>query len=142
MLPLGFLAIALGVFLLRRGLAAWTIGRSLAILVWILLAVGFSWYPLAEIQGRFWRFASELSSRRALVVEGVVADYSQPVHRKMVHDRFRVGDAYFEYTDRVDNGAFHQTVAAGGPIRPGLHVRISHYDGVILRLEIEKSPPT
>lgn len=43
-----------------------------SVYLWWLAPVGFTWYPLAEIQWRFRRFASALSSGRAPVVEGVV----------------------------------------------------------------------
>jgi hypothetical protein len=48
---------------------------------------------------------------------------------------FRVGSQVFRYRSSTLSPYFHQTAARGGPIQPGLRVRISHADGDILRIE-------
>ena len=49
---------------------------------------------------------------------------------------FRVKQKTFCYSDYVIGPGFNQTSTHGGPIRPGLPVRIAYLDGYIIRLEV------
>jgi hypothetical protein len=72
------------------------------------------------------------------VVEGTVSDVvfgSTMGHRD---ESFRVGDQVFRYSSATVSPYFHRTAERGGPIRPGLRVRISHVNGDILRLEVAR----
>ena len=75
----------------------------------------------------------------AEIVEGLVEQY---VLRSEGHPKetFVVGNKYFEYSDYGSSAGFHQTRASGGPIRPGLRARITHVDGIIVKLEIAQKP--
>jgi ABC-type Co2+ transport system permease subunit len=69
------------------------------------------------------------------VVEGRVSDMvfgSMEGHRP---ESFRVGGQVFRYSSSTISPYFHRTAEWGGPIFPGLRVRISHVDGDILRVE-------
>ena len=70
------------------------------------------------------------------VVEGRVVDFVPQDPGGHTPERFRVGDVRFEYSETYITSAFHQIAAKGGPIHPGVTVRIADVDGAIARLEI------
>ena len=51
-------------------------------------------------------------------------------------EHFDVHGVEFNYSDYIVSAGFNNTASHGGPIRPGLPVRICYRDGEILRLEI------
>jgi hypothetical protein len=73
-------------------------------------------------------------SGAATSVEGVVINFVPGEPHK--RERFCVEDSCFEYSEYIPTGGFNQTSANGGPIRPGLHVRLLHVGGAIVRLEV------
>jgi hypothetical protein len=54
---------------------------------------------------------------------------------------FSVKHRSFCYSDFELTAGFNNTASHGGPIEPGLPVKIAYIDGHILRLEV-KDPPT
>jgi hypothetical protein len=74
----------------------------------------------------------QLAVGDATVTEGTV--YSTAEGRGW--ECFSVGDQRFCYGNDLMDVGFHQTAASGGPIRDGLHVRVSSVGTVIVRLEI------
>jgi hypothetical protein len=77
-----------------------------------------------------------LHSGQAKVVEGRVDHYSQVAHKS---ESFEVNSVRFWYSDGVLIAGFNDTAAEGGPIRQGLPVRIWHWNGQILRLQIKSN---
>jgi hypothetical protein len=57
-------------------------------------------------------------------------------------ESFVVKGVAFKYSDSVIAAGFNNSASHGGPIREGLHVKIWHLNGEILRLDIEKEPGT
>ena len=73
------------------------------------------------------------------VVEGEVRDYVPQSEFGKGYESFTVNGVAFRYSDNdLSLGGFHNTAHRGGPVRPGLHARIAHRDGRILRLEIRQ----
>jgi hypothetical protein len=73
------------------------------------------------------------------VVEGQVTDF-QPVPRpKKGSERFTVQDITFSYSSAdLSKGGFRYEFGPEGQMREGCQVRISHHEGRILKLEIQK----
>jgi hypothetical protein len=82
------------------------------------------------------RLSTALASGKVEVVEGRVEDFDPmpPGGHKM--ERFCVRDRCFEYSDFELTNGFNNTASHGGPVRPGLLVRVTHYYGTIVRLEV------
>jgi hypothetical protein len=76
-------------------------------------------------------------SGAATSVDGVVTNFVPWPNAPHKMERFCVADSCFEYSDFVSTGGFNQTSAKGGPIRDGLHVRLLHVGGLIVRLEVQ-----
>jgi hypothetical protein len=77
-----------------------------------------------------------LREGRAAVVEGTVEDFHPMPFNGHDTERFSVKGVRFAYSDFAVGEGFNNTSSHGGPMRPGLQVRI-HYQGAkILRLEI------
>jgi hypothetical protein len=79
------------------------------------------------------------------VVEGRVENFVPMPRTGNGRERFTVRGVTFEYSDFAATPGFNQTSAAGGPIQPGLQVRVSYTANLegfsaytILRLEIQK----
>ncbi|WP_350225836.1 hypothetical protein [Vibrio parahaemolyticus] len=53
-------------------------------------------------------------------------------------ESFVVGNQKFSYSHNEASSTFNKTRKVGGPIVEGLPVRITHYDGKIIKLEIGK----
>jgi hypothetical protein len=77
----------------------------------------------------------------ATIVEGVVSHFVPMPYTGHAMERFCVSATCFAYSDYVITGGFNNASSHGGPIREGLHVRIKHVNGVIVRLEVEGERP-
>jgi hypothetical protein len=73
------------------------------------------------------------------IVEGRVTDFHPMPYEGHDDECFTVEAQRFCYTDydEVTSG-FHNAASHGGPIRPGIHVRIAYLGPTILRLQIRK----
>ena len=109
----------------RRGVRA--VGWIIAIFSGAWTAFSF-WVTYAE----YTYLAGRLAAGRYQTVEGTVENYEQD----RTDEKFTVGGVAFTYSDFRVTSAFNNTAIEGGPIRPGLYVRIAYVDGKILRLEI------
>lgn len=86
-------------------------------------------------------FRYALATRSCRQVEGVVGDFVPMPYDGHGYESFSVGAVRFQYSDFMYSGGFNNTASHGGPIRPGLQVRVCYLPGpsddenVILRLE-------
>ena len=71
-------------------------------------------------------------------VEGVVTDFHPMPYEGHDSECFSVQSQRFCYSDYAVTPGFHNAASHGGPIRPGLAVRIAYYGSNILKLEIAK----
>jgi len=53
-------------------------------------------------------------------------------------ESFTVGGRRFSYSDYEVTAGFNNTASHGGPIRAGLHVRVTYWGNLILRLEVAR----
>jgi hypothetical protein len=103
---------------------------------WAILGFAVVWTCVTAIA----IFGDDLAASRDLragnctVVEGIVNNYRTGTQQK--DERFSVNGVNFEYSDYVDIAELNHKASQGGPIRPGLPVRICHRQGEILLLQI------
>lgn len=83
---------------------------------------------------------SALRGSRAAIVEGIVTNFHPMPYTGHAEESFEVNGVRFEYSDYGVTAGFNNTASHGGPIREGLLVRIWHYKGKILRLDIKEEP--
>lgn len=77
------------------------------------------------------------ATRSFTVVEGTVSDFRMP-ESKREKPSFVVGGVRFAYPSRPFAASFDGSEGDGGPLRDGLHLRIGHVDGAIVKLEIAR----
>lgn len=100
-----------------------------------LLFVMLIWYFTC------WRFMAEMFE--CDTVEGVVSEFVRTDNARGYFNRaeFAVGGVPFCVTHR--HGAAAEILAlpqwSGGPLRDGLHVRVRHHHGKIMRVEVRES---
>jgi hypothetical protein len=70
------------------------------------------------------------------VVEGTVTNFVPMPYEGHKMESFEVGGRRFSYSDYILTPGFHNTASHGGPIKPGLHVRLSYAGNDILRIEV------
>jgi hypothetical protein len=131
--------------LTKRPAPALIIGRAAkrwqtTILSYFVFAFGLVWTAgtFAYTYGGYIANLTALRNRSYQVVEGRVTNFSPlPVSGHGV-ESFDVDGVSFSYSDYIITSGFNHTAANGGPIRPGLYVRVTYVDDAILRLEIAK----
>lgn len=71
------------------------------------------------------------------VVEGTVTNFKPMPRSGHAEESFSVNGVTFFYSDyNLSHAGFHNAASHGGPIRQGLHVKISYHDDRILKVEI------
>jgi hypothetical protein len=134
----GALGFGLSGLLRRRkeGKARDRLGASLLALwgaVW--LAMHLVGNPVGHID----RLVDAYAQGRYQVVEGEVSvGHVQPRGGHSSGDAVTVGGRTFEVNHFLWTPAYRQTIAHGGVLRPGAHVRIAHVDGEIVRVELRR----
>ena len=126
--------LVLGLILLRRKpKSQWqVVGLCLCLLGSIGTFISGSSYV------KLLRNRSALNGGKFLIVEGKVTNFRPMPPQRHTMESFQVNGKRFEYSDRSVTPGFNQTVPAGGPVRDGEMVRVSYYDGYILKLEIQR----
>jgi hypothetical protein len=72
------------------------------------------------------------------VIEGAVENFHPMPHEGHQQESFTVNGVAFFYSDFDSSPCFRNASSRGGPIRPGLAVRIAYHQGCILRLDIRR----
>ena len=137
---LGLAPLALGLVVLRFP-ALWfpqrrRLGRVLGTLVTgfgLILLVGI---PMAKWRERH-EFQDRLHQKDYALVEGTVTEFVPGAVDGHPMESFAVNGHKYMYSPYTSSG-FSTIAAQGGPIRPGLHVRIADVNGNIARLEIAR----
>jgi len=133
--PLGFAVVAVAVDVFRdriEALARWNVPRgapTTMVCVYLLL------WTAGSGLGRFGAIdlATQLDRGRADVLEGRVTEFSEVALKS---ECFTVDGRRFCYADSVISPGFSRTRVYGGPINPGLPVRVTAIGDTIVRLEI------
>ena len=134
-----FVAIGAALLALRKRLpsVAALPGRRLAL---CLLGFAVVWTLVAGLSIGAGQSAlrADYAAGRFEVAEGVVEDFVPMLHggRK---ESFTVDGRRFEYSDFFVTPGFNNAASRGGPIRPGLAVRVSHVGDVIVKLEVDRA---
>ncbi len=133
--PIGFAAIGTAIDLLRNRVEAFrhftsprgTIATvACAFLLVLVAGVGLSKFGSIDL-------ADRLNAGQAVVLEGPVTDFFEVPTKE---ECFSVQLHRFCYVDTVASPGFHRIRAYGGPINPGLPVRVTAIGNTIVRLEI------
>ena len=82
--------------------------------------------------------ASALRDGTFSFVEGTVRDFHPMPYNGHDEECFSVQQQRFCYSDYAITTGFHNSASHGGPIRPGLSVRVAYLRSMILRLDIAK----
>jgi hypothetical protein len=73
------------------------------------------------------------------VVEGEVRQFQPASPMGKGYESFSVSGIPFRYSNNnLSRGGFHNVASRGGPMRPGLYVRIAHREGRILKIEVRQ----
>ena len=72
------------------------------------------------------------------VIEGIVnVTHKQPAGGHTAGDRITIGDQEFEVDYYRSTPGYKQTISHGGALRDEVFARLCHYEGVILKVEVE-----
>jgi len=105
---------------------------------WIFVVLGsfFAVLTFSSDWSEYRDAVTAVNEHRSSVVEGPVQDFQPMPYEGHQDECFRVQGVQFCYSDYVSTAGFNQSASHGGPIRAGLPVRITYYNGAILKLEV------
>jgi hypothetical protein len=86
--------------------------------------------------GQYHRLMKARNAGTYSTVEGKVTDFIPMPHEGHKNESFTVGGKRFEYSDFEVSAGFNNTASHGGPIKPGLQVRIAYVGNSIVKLEV------
>ena len=138
------LALVFGLILYyRERLARQRPSQMQRVIAWAVLCVVGLWtlWAFQATYGEYRRLIADLNDGRVKVVEGMVSNFVPMPPQGHALETFEVSGQTFCYSDNSVGPGFKNTAIHGGPIRNGLGVRITHVDGVIVRLEIANEQP-
>ncbi|WP_139798963.1 hypothetical protein [Andreprevotia lacus] len=120
--------------LARRQPGGW-LGTRLSLAIWLglgglLMLAAFSTYQADDANHRMLTESSH--NLNARVASGPVRDFRYERSR----ESFCVDGQCFSYSEADPADGFHATAEMGGPIKPGLPVRVTYVGEVIVRLEV------
>jgi len=93
--------------------------------LWIAFTFGGVWRDYSALRNALQKGDLE-------VVEGRGENFVSVPHKT---ERFSVCGVSFSYSDNLVTAGFNNTNSSGGPIRPGMWVRVAHTGNNIARLE-------
>jgi hypothetical protein len=125
---------AIAFFVVRRTL----VGRTGVISAYVLLGIVGACTTVVWVSTvRGYRAASiALEDGRASVVEGLVSEFDPMPVTGHASESFCIERQCFHYSDFVSSIGFNNAASHGGPIKPGMRVRVSHLGNTILKLEV------
>ncbi len=89
----------------------------------------------------YWRCYDAARHGGAKVVEGVVRDFQFERYKRETRERFSIGEEAFAYdSGSIAHCGFNRGWRDEGPFRNGVHARITHHDGAILKIELATEP--
>jgi hypothetical protein len=140
-LATGVSALSIGLIGLIR---AWRHRNSWRDYVWSLATIAWAcaWILLhnfSHVFGHVNGLVDAYKQQRYEIAEGdVKVLHSQPATGHTKGDVIRVGGAQFEINYFYATPAYHNTIAHGGVLKESTRVRLYHYNGEILRVDVEK----
>jgi hypothetical protein len=106
----------------------------------VFLWLAILWTSIASfVTGSDYRHAvAAMRTHQTSVVEGAVTQFTAMPPSGHAMESFVVNGVKFELSDYSITAGFNHSSSHGGPVRPGMRVRIWHLNGAILRLDIKK----
>lgn len=136
----GFLALFTIILVVKRLLARRrNVPASSRSKLWIPIVFAAFWTVPAfwSTYGEYRKVRAEMDAGRVSVVTGEIVNFN-PLEAHQHDEYFEVNGQRFSYSDYAITPGFKQIAAHGGPLHNGLNVRLTHVNGVIVRLEIAK----
>jgi hypothetical protein len=98
--------------------------------LWTALAFGSTY-------GSYYELRAAAIGGDCRVEEGIVTKFRPPADAGgKGRENFCVAETCFAYAQYTAYAGFHNTSAHGGPLRDGLHVRVTHVGNAIVKLQI------
>jgi hypothetical protein len=139
--PWAFFAIPMGFVIVGGLLVRYPRGKQIRQAVGGILVI-FSILGIVLIGGGaiadFVEYRSAYAREDFSVLEGAVDNFHPMPYEGHQQESFTVNGVAFYYSDFDSSPCFHNSASHGGPIRPGLGVRIVYHQGCILRLDIRR----
>lgn len=135
--PLALVGVGLALVLLRNTglLQALYRSRLMSVQAFAFLFLGISLVvTLGLIGGRltaWYTVQTAIDRGQSQEVEGMVENFHPMPYEGHDYEHFTVGDVLFNYSDYVDTGGFNQSSSHGGPLKPGLMLRIHYIIGTV-----------
>lgn len=140
-IAIGLLFVVVGIYMHRRysRLPSFWSRHPVALHLFTTVFVGFAvlwtvvslWFSHLQYE----RLRTAFDEGDFKVVEGVVT-YFSPETAVRKREIFCVGDQCFRYSQGIVTEGFNHSTLMGGPMKLGLHVRVSYIDNTIVKLEI------
>ena len=113
-------------------------GVARTVLSWFMLIFALLWTLVTFVAtfGEYRYAVNALNYGRYQIIEGPVTDFFPMPYEGHSQESFMVGGHHFSYSNYKITAGFHNAASHGGPIREGLHVRVSYVGNLILRLEV------
>ena len=105
-------------------------------MVFLVFAVFWTLIGFTAIAGQQGQGAAELHDPNLSVVEGTVENFVPMPYGGHARESFTVAGRHFSYSNYILTAGFHNAASHGGPIKPGLHVRLTYVGNDILRVEV------
>lgn len=138
----GLIFIVIGIILVanRKYLSSYSnsplkAGNAFGVL-FLLFAVVWTLIAFASTYSEYSSLSKAANSKNVHVVEGVVTEFKPMPYSGRAKEKFCVSNTCFEYSDYIVVGGFNNTASHGGPIKEGLHVRVTYVENSILKLEV------
>ena len=109
-------------------------------LQWLALGFPVVW-TIWAIRGTYLEYrklSAIMNEGNVSMVSGRITNFDPMPTGGHRDESFRVNGERFSYSDYSVSPGFKKTAVHGGPLREGLFVRVTHINGVIVRLEIAK----
>lgn len=138
----GLVAVAcsIGLYFLGRSAlkTSFPIFRSTLPKVGLVVSILFTLVAFLPTYVPYHKLRSAYDGGQAVTVEGMVTNFSAENTSQKQPETFEVEGQAFRYSMYLLTPGFNQSRPLGGPLKEGVHVRIAHVDGAIVKLEIAR----
>jgi hypothetical protein len=110
--------------------------RRLFSFIFLSFAIAWSVFTFIFTYSQFKSIKDPYQKGNYHIVEGIVTNFIPMPYSGHSEECFTVDARRFCYSDYGTTPGFNNTQSHGGPIKPGLCVRISYIGNVIVKLEI------